>query len=371
VIVLATSNLIYTTAQSPLFEMSTLIAEPVPFHSHGRTSTMESRRSIFGSLKQTLSRNKQATSKDTPQVSHPQAKSVSTPTRRPGIHRCSFHCGERSLTRHSVAPSSNPFHSASSFDAPPAYSPAPNAAPQPALVSSSDRNVVDDAYAFLDKFDTIFLIDDSGSMAGGRWRQTADALMTITPVCTAHDEDGVDIYFLNQAELPGHRNVKSAGAVQQIFNSVRPGGSTLTGTRLDGILRNYLKRYAKAPETTKPINIICITDGEPTDDVEGPIVQTAKKLDRLDAPAWQIGIQFFQVGNDPMATKHLKQLDDELAEISGDGDLRDMVDTVPFTNAEGARLSGDGILKVVLGAVTRRLDRKSKELHRSEVTIRI
>jgi uncharacterized protein YegL len=260
--------------------------------------------------------------------------------------------------------SANPFHSASSFDAPPAYSPALNAAPQPALVSSSAAHVVDDAYAFLDKFDTIFLIDDSGSMAGGRWRQTADALMTITPVCTAHDEDGVDIYFLNQAGLPSHKNVKSAGAVQQIFNSVRPGGATLTGMRLQIILRNYITAYEKAPETTKPINIICITDGAPSDDVERPIIKAAQKLDKLDAPPWQVGIQFFQVGNDAEATTHLKQLDDELADIAGDDELRDMVDTVPFTNVAGAKLSGDGILKVVLGAVTRRLDRKSKELHR-------
>lgn len=61
----------------------------------------------------------------------------------------------------------------------------------------------------------------------------------------------------------------------------------------------------------------------------------------------------------------MQQLDDDLAEISGDSELRDIVDTVPFRGAEGTRLTGDGILKVVLGAVNRRLDRKkSKDLHR-------
>jgi hypothetical protein len=45
-------------------------------------------------------------------------------------------------------------------------------------------------------------------------------------------------------------------------------------------------------------------------------------------------------------------------------ELRDMVDTVPFKGAEGEHLSADGILKVVLGAVNRRLDRKrSQDLH--------
>jgi hypothetical protein len=73
----------------------------------------------------------------------------------------------------------------------------------------------------------------------------------------------------------------------------------------------------------------------------------------------------FTVGHDEAAKAHLKQLDDELAEIAGDGEIRDIVDTVPFTGAYGIGLNGDGILKVVLGAVNRRLDRKkSQELHR-------
>ena len=111
------------------------------------------------------------------------------------------------------------------------------------------------------------------------------------------------------------------------------------------------------------MNIIVITDGVPTDDVESAIILAAKKLDKLEAPAWQVGIQFFQVGNDISAKAHLKQLDDELSEIAG-GEIRDMVDTVPFKSSHGAALTGEGILKVVLGAVNRRLDRKkSTHLH--------
>jgi uncharacterized protein YegL len=330
---------------------------------------MESRRSIFGSLKQTLSRNKQtAASNSTPQESHPQAKSVSTPTRRPGMHRCSSHCGEQSLTRHSAAPSSNPFHSASSFDAPPAYSPAPNSATAASPVrdntATNTAPVADDAYAFLDEFDTIFLIDDSGSMAGGLWRQTADALMTITPICTAHDKDGVDIHFLNHPEMPAHKNVTSSSAVREIFQTVKPGGATPIGKKLQKIFEGYFEEYQLRPRTTKPINIICITDGVPTDDVEGELIQAAKKLDKLEAPACQVGVQFFQVGSDPEATRYLKELDDDLADIANDKYMRDIVDTVPFLGQSGTALSGAGILKVVLGAVMRRLDRKSKELHR-------
>lgn len=328
---------------------------------------MESRRSIFGSLKSSLSRCKQSSSSSNTQQ---QAKYVAQPTRRPGEQSDFAWRTNSLLIHHTAAPSTNPFHSASSFDAPPAYSETPDAAPQSAPTpTSSNRRpapanqtpVVDDQYAFLDEFDTIFLIDDSGSMAGGLWRQTADALMTITPICTAHDEDGVDIYFLNHK--PGKKNVVSSAEVQEIFQTVKPGGKTPIGGNLKEIFREYFERYEKNPDTTKPINIICITDGVPTDDVESELIKTARKLDALDAPAWQVGVQFFQVGSDPEATQYLKELDDDLPEIARDKNLRDIVDTVPFLGESGTVLSGAGILKVVLGAVMRRLDRKSKALH--------
>jgi hypothetical protein len=40
----------------------------------------------------------------------------------------------------------------------------------------------DSKYAFLTQFDTVFLIDDSGSMVGRSWRETKEALSVITPI---------------------------------------------------------------------------------------------------------------------------------------------------------------------------------------------
>jgi hypothetical protein len=202
-------------------------------------------------------------------------------------------------------------------------------------------------------------------MAGSRWRETQEALESITPICVSHDADGIDILFLNNPENVYHKTVTSSATVREIFSSVRPRGGTPTGQRLDSILRPYIRQCEqRGPEAVKPLNLIVVTDGEPSDDVEAPLISCAKKLDKLDAPAWQIGIQFFQVGRDEGARAHLRALDDELAEIAG-MELRDMVDTVPFKGADGEHLSADGILKVVLGAVNRRLDRKrSKDLHR-------
>lgn len=249
---------------------------------------------------------------------------------------------QTNLSNFTVNPNMN--LSSTPNDAPPAYTAAP--APQSNVTELSSASSDSDAYAFLKSFDTIFLIDDSGSMAGRSWRETAEAIEKIAPICTQRDADGIDIFFLNHPNT--FKNVTNAGTVVEIFQSVRPSGVTPTGQRLDQILKPYLKRYERAPNTTKPINIIVITDGVPTDDLESPIIQAAKKLDKLDAPAWQVGIQFFQVGKEETARETLKQLDDGLRELSGDDDLRDIVDTVPFTGAGDTQLTAAGILKVRL-----------------------
>lgn len=271
---------------------------------------------------------------------------------------------------------------------------------------SSSRPIAaaaDDPFAFLSDFDTVFLIDDSGSMYGERWNQTRAALEAIVPICTSHDSDGIDIYFLNNTQDRfnfGFRNVTSLHAVKGIFDKVSPDGTTPTGKRLEDIIRPYLKKITavaaaerrrrhvavgegetttmttttaaeedpkaiKASSIVKPLNIIVITDGCPSDEkhLESVIVNTARELDSLDppAPAWQIGIQFFQVGKDQRATESLMGLDDKLKDKYK---IRDMVDTVPWKSRKssaggggGEPLDGNFILKVVTGAVNRRLDR--------------
>lgn len=243
----------------------------LPLQDQPTNSTLERQSNMFNSLKHRLTRNNLAA---TPPAST-SMKQTTPATRRP------------------APASSNPFRSTG--DAPPAYSPAPNAAPIPSgQAATATTDGADDPYAFLSSFDTIILVDDSGSMAGSRWQETRQALEAITPICTAHDADGIDIMFLNRKDNAHYHNVVSTSTVREIFSTVSPGGGTPTGQRLNQILKPYLRRYEANPDATKPINIICITDGAPSDDVESPIIAAAKKLDKLEAPAWQVGIQFFQ-----------------------------------------------------------------------------
>ena len=211
-------------------------------------------------------------------------------------------------------------------------------------------------------FDTVFIIDDSSSMKGRSWRETRSILEIITSICTQYDEDGIDVYFLNHRSNQladslkgrssgGYLCVKTKEEVFSIFNAVKPRNGTPTGRRLRNILEVYLRMYVNNSDS-KPLNIIIITDGKASDAVEEEIVWAAQKLDRLEAPTYQVGLQFFQVGNQPGANKELRQMHDDICTRV----IRDMVDTMTWDTHHGAlqALTPEGILKVVTGAFDRK-----------------
>ncbi|PHH91928.1 hypothetical protein CDD83_9713 [Cordyceps sp. RAO-2017] len=268
---------------------------------------------------------------------------------------------------------------------PPAYSeaaPPPRASAAAASVRSAASaytraNMVrdDDPYYFLYHFDTVLLIDDSSSMLGRRWREVQTALQRLAPVCTSHDDDGVDLYFMNHLAASGtppegkaatgYYGLTDARQVEELFGAVRPGGPTPTRRRLEDILDPYMAQLEAArasASAVKPLNLIVLTDGMPGparaagDNPHLPepaVVGYARRLDALQASAWQLGIQFIQVGDDPAATRAL----DDLDRLPRRHRIRDIVDTTkPCSAAAPAALTADFILKAVLGGVDRRLD---------------
>ncbi|KAI1117611.1 hypothetical protein F5Y14DRAFT_403278 [Nemania sp. NC0429] len=262
-----------------------------------------------------------------------------------------------------------------------------------------------DKLRFLAEFDTVFLIDDSGSMtlndrgsqsiARGeltRWAQTRSIIEQIVPICMRYDQDGIDLYFLNDAshqhmfDDPGagqptwrpagnkaegkagyaYLGIGNADDVRRLFNSRQPNYGTPTGARLGDMMQTYVncyeKRASKGQTPPKPLNIIVITDGAAgdKDTLRNNLIAQAERLDRLSAPYHQLGVQFFQVGKDESAAKYLHELDDGLVNYRRGKELRDIVDCVTYEQIEkeggAAELTADMILKVVLGAVNRHLD---------------
>merc|ERR1712093_729591 len=340
-------------------------------------------RSLFGSIRK-LGRKSSNVSQRSTNSTHSANSDLNTPTtptfRGPGDMN-PFADRDEASRRRSPSPLANPSPATRRPDRPgmnaftvPSNEPPPAAEPTPAPAPTTSGG--EDPYSFLGTFDTTLLIDDSGSMAGRSWREVGQAISTIAPIVTQHDEDGIDVYFMNhKSSNPGapsegiapggYRGIKRAATVHEIFERVRPQGGTPTGIRVHNILKPYLAKLESemaAGRELKPLNLIVLTDGVPSDDVESVLLSAAKKLDKLEAPPFQIGVQFFQVGNEEGAKDSLEELDDGLSELV-EGGVRDIVDTVTWTGGRsssdgGIGLTGDGILKAVLGAVVKRLDRR-------------
>ncbi|KAI9702306.1 MAG: hypothetical protein M1836_000785 [Candelina mexicana] len=206
--------------------------------------------------------------------------------------------------------------------------------------------------ANLNRFKTVFLVDDSGSMRGPRWRMAERALAEITLRAFPHNRSGVDVRFLNSEEEG--IGLGTAREVADLFHRVRPDGTTPTEDALDAELNAYLVDYKqnRLNRKFKKLNLIVLTDGEPDpeNDVEACLVRYAKELQNLGANRHQIGVQFVQIGDDRKATEFLKHLDDGLKDKHNLD--RDMVDTVPWSANGNDKL----YLKILLGGILSRFD---------------
>ncbi|KAJ7115561.1 hypothetical protein C8R43DRAFT_124285 [Mycena crocata] len=235
------------------------------------------------------------------------------------------------------------------------------------------KETFENALEILRKYDTVILVDDSGSMTlpgskkgATRWFEAGEALEALAETAQQYDTDGIDIYFLNNPKEA--LNMKSSSEVRSVFNKITPSGATPTGERLDQLLKPYLMKLEAAKiqpdgtpedaqgEVIKRVNFIVITDGEATDNPKHAVIDAASRLKAMTNLCMiQVGIQFVQVGNDSAATRALKVLDDDLAQ---NGNIRDIVDTTPYSKLNP--VTADGLIKVLLGGINRRIDEQKQ-----------
>lgn len=215
----------------------------------------------------------------------------------------------------------------------------------------------DDALQTLVQYDTVIIVDDSGSMRGHLWKEASDALQELATIATKYDVDGINVHFIN--DMDSGIGLTSSAQVAQLFSRVQPRGGTNLGRKLELLTSVYMEKIEQAKKeggmmqvmkTCKPVNYVIITDGRPTDDVEGPITALAKRLDEGRFSLTQIGLQFLQIGSERSATTFLQTLDDNLHRIH---QVRDIVDCTPYI---GGPITADMITKILLGGINRRVD---------------
>ncbi|KAG8689076.1 hypothetical protein FRC11_004176 [Ceratobasidium sp. 423] len=195
---------------------------------------------------------------------------------------------------------------------------------------------------YLRKYDSVFLVDDSGSMAGQRWTEACNALEFIADEAFQYDADGIGLLFLNSSSRA--ENLKGQDEMKKILNNVTATGGTPTGARLDAVLGEYIGKLDAAVNTPaygtiKPLDLIVITDGEPTDEPQPVLEKWAAHLDAKKHHANIVGIQFVQIGDVATATTALIKLTK--------GKVRSMVDTVPYNGS----FTPEKLTRVLLGAV--------------------
>ena len=222
----------------------------------------------------------------------------------------------------------------------------------PLKQTDAHGRLIEDRFSILRKYDTVFLIDDSPSMAGPKWELVKKILDYCTPMATRYDRNGIDIHFFNDTER-SQDNVKQAEIAAQIHHDVTLSGSTPLLDRLSVHLKQYFQKYQKSEWDAdfKRYNLIVLTDGEPDSEddddseadnqwkpafrlIQKKIVQYAKKLDQdnVEAEPGQVGIQFCQIGDDAEASAFFQFLDDRLkgkAKLSRD--VRKVSDLCKFT----------------------------------------
>jgi len=116
------------------------------------------------------------------------------------------------------------------------------------------------------------------------------------------------------------------------------------------VLDIYVPRLEDKSLNHRPIAIVVITDGEPTDDPQYVIIEAARRLDKSNVPVNHLRIHLAQIGDDPSATKVLKVL----SNVCTNFHLRNFVDTTPYQPNAGT-FTTESITKVLLGSLDKAL----------------
>lgn len=244
----------------------------------------------------------------------------------------------------------------------------------------------------LRKYDTVILVDDSGSMAlpctdgspkglkNSRWAAAIGAIEALADTLKDYDGDGFDVHFLNARPTGGQNlNLKSKEAVTALFRVVgRPSQCTPMRSNLAAILEPYVKNYEQfannpSPDTMlKPCNLIIVTDGDCREDRVPDLIKDFKhRLQEADAvlnsnntghgeqlnmtqtackPLTPIGLQFLQIGDDEACKEWLETLDNDTQE-----DSYDIVDHRLYNPETG--FTGRQLIEAVIGGISRDHDR--------------
>jgi len=166
----------------------------------------------------------------------------------------------------------------------------------------------------------MFLVDDSYHI-GNRWAAIKRSLAQFALLATQYDVDGIDLAFIqSEVKYTGVTSAQLQELMAKIYamslvNEESDSSNTLS-ISLDCHLSEYTRKYKERMDRglrQKYLNLIVLTSGDLGyfDDFEDIVIDYARKFDNMNAPKFQLGIQFALIQCRPEDQERFKRLDDQ------------------------------------------------------------
>jgi hypothetical protein len=202
---------------------------------------------------------------------------------------------------------------------------------------SHSRDTLNAGLSLLNQRDTVIIVDRSLSMKQkdcpradfysnkkiSRWQWCQQQMSNLASRAARFYNDKVRlVLFSDSAKTYDNTHLDSIPSVMKSFH---PYGGTQTAQVLHKELSNYFARRHASPESVKPLVIVVITDGKPSN-------MTALKETLIDAThrmryADEIAITYLTIGNEENSVAVASELDNDLI---AQGALYDIVETRDF-----------------------------------------
>ena len=208
-------------------------------------------------------------------------------------------------------------------------------------------NLFSEKLDILSNFETVLIIDDSGSMnTPTRWEELKEVVRIVIRIATIFDEDGIDINFLNRQN---YENVKNLATVDYILNE-QPYGLT----PLNRVLEEVLFKYQNS---NKPVLIVIATDGLPTDNMGYTDLQNFKNTLKNKNHS-QFYVSFLACSDQECDVGYLNKLDKKIPNIDTLDDYQSELKEVKNAQGKNFKYSfGDHIVRLLLGPLCPELDK--------------
>ena len=205
---------------------------------------------------------------------------------------------------------------------------------QPLQVPPQRPKTDEEIKAFLRNYEVIALgdestsmgwaIDESGDYTG--WDQLREVMAKVVKVAMCYDHNGVELAFFGSTVEWLPKKVETNDDVKRAFNKKPRGGTNLSDALQQAFNRHLEHRKKKEAKGLKQKTIILIfTDGEP--DNKARLLEVIRKFNEEELRSddifdylnpdgtkvkktLELGMRFFQVGNDKDAKAFLQELDD-------------------------------------------------------------